>query len=195
MKRLMLSGRSLAALMLMAIGAGTVTADWNSFYHHLHIGYHRNNAWPDPFNEADARQVVAPFQVMMRNGWRRHNTIGHEFFRQGDGALLAAGYHRLEWIATQSPETRRQVFVLRGENQSETQARISSVHRALSKFESSGPETQVFVTEVDPPTASGAWATKINRDALDQQVLPVLPEVNAGGTDAAGRSSGGSNTD
>ena len=28
------------------------------------IGYERNNAWPDPFNEVDAMAVITPFETM-----------------------------------------------------------------------------------------------------------------------------------
>ncbi len=98
--------------MVVATTATSASADWNHFWHGLHVGFHRNNAWPDPFNEVDAGNVIQPFEVMKANGWRMHNTIGHELFRSGDGALLAAGHKRVHWIASQAPTARRTVYVL-----------------------------------------------------------------------------------
>jgi hypothetical protein len=97
------------ALAVVASTATSVSADWNwkGFWHGQHVGYHRNNAWPDPFNEVDAANVIAPFEVMKANGWRLHNTIGHELFREGDGALLASrpasqrwNRHWTRWLPT-----------------------------------------------------------------------------------------------
>lgn len=193
MKRLRSSARTLVSMLIVAGGAQTVSADWHEFWHDLHIGFHRNNAWPDPFNEADAMQVVAPFEIMKHNGWRVHNTIGHELFREGDGALLAAGHNRVQWIATQSPSPRRQIYVLRGRDEQETESRVDAVKRAVASMRTGGPETEVFITDVEPTTAPGAWATKVNRDMLDQMPLPKLPSNSASGASGAATSSSGSN--
>ena len=91
------------AVAAIAITAGSANADWSNFWHQFHIDTHRNNAWPDPFNEADARDVVAPFEVMKQNGWKLHNTIGHELFREGDGVLMASGTQRRSLDRNASP--------------------------------------------------------------------------------------------
>ena len=181
MKYLARSRRSMIVMLLVTMGTGTAAADWHDFWHGLHIGYHRNNAWPQPFSEADAHQVVAPFEVMKRNGWRVHNTIGHELFRQGDGVLLAAGHNRVRWIAMQAPVAHREVFVLRGKDEAETQARVAAVREAVNRLQITGPVPQIYLTDVEPATAPGAWATKINRDRLQQMVPPKLPSTSASG--------------
>ena len=191
MKRLVNSGRIVIALLIVATVSSSASADWRHFWHHFHITWHRNNAWPQPFNEADSIAVMRPFEIMKQNGWRVHNTIGHELFREGDGALLAAGHNRLEWIATQAPTARRQVYVLRGRNADETRARVESVQDALTNIQVSGPETQVFVTEIEPATAPGAWATKIARDAMDNMPAPILPNTSSSGQTGATQASGG----
>ena len=185
MKRLANARRAGIATLLVALCAGTAAADWPEFWHAVHIGYHRNNAWPQPFVEADSMQVIAPFEIMKRNGWRKHNTIGHELFREGDSALLAAGHRRLRWIATQAPEMRRQVFVLRGRTQQETEARVVAVQQTLDQIETHGVPPEVFVTGIEPSTASGAWATKINREWLEQMAPPRLPSTSSAGTQGA----------
>ena len=175
--------RAVIAMAVVATTATSASADWswNSWWHGLHVGFHRNNAWPDPFNEVDAAQVIAPFEVMKANGWRLHNTIGHELFRPGDGALMAAGHRRVHWIATQSPESRRTVFILKGQSDEETAARVASVQDTLDKIAMDGPAPQVLVTAIEPPTASGDWATKINREWLDHLTAPRLPSQSSTG--------------
>tara|TARA_R110002049_G_scaffold27321_2_gene94152 strand:+ start:319131 stop:319661 length:531 start_codon:yes stop_codon:yes gene_type:complete len=172
-------------LLLFTAGATSANADWREMWHKMHVGLHRNNAWPDPFREIDAMQVVAPFDAMKRNGWRLQNTVGHELFREGDGALLAAGSNRVRWIATQAPEARRQVFVLRGRSESETEARVASVRETLASVRVSGATPSVLVTDIVPPSSSGARATQINRAWMTEMPKPKLPSTSAAGTASA----------
>ncbi|MFG0267874.1 MAG: hypothetical protein ACF8AM_22385 [Rhodopirellula sp. JB055] len=182
-KRTLLFAAILAAMASGGIGSQTASADWGSLVHQMHVGYHRNVAWPDPFNEVDAVQTVMPFEAMKRNGWRMHNTIGHELFRGGDGALLAAGQNRVRWIATQAPEGRREIYVLRGVTQEETQSRIKAVQEAVDGYVLAGqPQPQVLVTTIEPATSPGVVATKINRERLEQMAAPKLPTTSAAGT-------------
>jgi hypothetical protein len=190
MKRTHKFAKAVIATMAVMITATSASADWNSFWHNLHVGFHRNNAWPDPFNEADAIQVVTPFEIMKANGWKMHNTIGHELFRPGDGALLASGHNRVHWIATQAPANRRTVFVLRGGSQQETEARVESVHQTLANMHFEGPTPDVLVTTVEPATSPGAWATKINREWLENLASPRLPSESASGQSGATTPSG-----
>jgi|TARA_B110000495_G_scaffold199466_1_gene212948 hypothetical protein len=174
--------QAVIAIVVVVTTGTTVSADWNHFWHNVHVGYHRNNAWPAPFNEADAMNVVAPFEIMKANGWRMHNTIGHELFRSDDGALMASGNKRVYWIATQAPVSRRTVFVLRGVSESETAARVKAVQDTINRLALTGPVPQVQVTNVEPHHSSGAWATKINREWLQNLASPRLPSSSAGGT-------------
>ncbi|MCP4942419.1 MAG: hypothetical protein ACR2N1_13670 [Rubripirellula sp.] len=174
--------RAVIAVVALVTTGTSVSADWNHFWHNLHVGYHRNNAWPAPFNEADAMNVVAPFEMMKANGWRMHNTIGHELFRPDDGALMASGNKRVYWIATQAPQARRTVFVLRGGSERETAARVAAVRDTISRIDVQGPVPDVQITEIEPHHSPGAWATKINREWLQNLAAPRLPTSSAGGT-------------
>ncbi|HBV61510.1 MAG TPA: hypothetical protein DEF45_00660 [Rhodopirellula sp.] len=174
--------RTVIVVVALVTTGTSVSADWNHFWQKMHVGYHRNNAWPAPFNEADAMNVVAPFEMMKANGWRMHNTIGHESFRSGDSALMASGNKRVYWIATQSPQSRRTVFVLRGGSERETASRVAAVRDAISRIDVQGPLPDVQITEVQPHHSPGAWATKINRDWLQNIAAPRLPTSSAGGT-------------
>jgi hypothetical protein len=114
-----------------------------------------------------------------------HNTIGHELFRSGDGALLAAGHKRVHWIASQAPTARRTVYVLTGRSEDETQKRVAAVHQTLAASYFPGPAPDVLVTNIEPTTSSGAWATKINREWLEHLTAPQLPSVSASGNQGA----------
>jgi len=174
--------QAVIAIVAVVTTGTSVSADWDHFWHNVHVGYHRNNAWPAPFNEADALNVVTPFEIMKANGWRMHNTIGHELFRPDDGALMASGNKRVYWIATQSPVARRTVFVLRGGSERETASRVAAVQGIIDRIDAPGPSAKIQVTNVEPHHSSGAWATKINRDWLQNLATPRLPSTSAGGT-------------
>ncbi|MGB7342861.1 MAG: hypothetical protein WBD20_01495 [Pirellulaceae bacterium] len=185
MQRIAKYSRVLIATALVTVVAGDASAKFGDFFRNVGTGYQRNNAWPDPFNEIDAMQAVAPFEVMKRNGWRLNNTIGNELFRPSDGALLAAGNEKIRWIATQAPSDRREVFVLRGRTEAETQTRINSVQQTLASYTSNGDSLPIYLTNKEPATASGAWATQINRTYLQELPAPKLPNTSAAGTAAA----------
>lgn len=177
-------------LAAIGISAGQASADWNSFWHKFHVDTARNNAWPDPFNEADARDVVAPFEVMKQNGWKLHNTIGHDLFREGDGVLMASGTNRVRWIATQAPQSRRTIYVLKGHTHLETEARLASVRQTLTSINFDGAQPSVSLTSVEPAKHSGVWAAKISREGVAAIPKPQLPQTSASGTQSATIASG-----
>lgn len=184
-------GRLLIAVALLSVTSTAVSAGWrerwNDFCHRVGVGYERNNAWPDPFNEMDAMAVITPFEAMKQNGWVLHNTIGPHQFREGDGALKTSGQEAVAWIASQAPASRRQVYVVRAATPEETEARIASVRELLAQYEGSGPTPTVAITDRVPPTAPGSWATKVNRTWLEELAPPKLPTSSAAGTASATR--------
>lgn len=177
--------RVVLGVLAVGLTATSATADWKDFWHNVNVGYHRNNAWPDPFNEVDAMEVVTPFEIMKNNGWKLHNTIGHELFRDGDGALLASGSNRVRTIVQTSPDARRSIYVLRGTTPAETDARVASVRQSLVSLNMPGPTPSVMVTDVASPTASGAWAGKIGREWLNSMPKPELPQTSMTGEQGA----------
>ncbi|TWT98260.1 hypothetical protein [Stieleria varia] len=184
MRRMNFHGRIILALVALSVVSTSAMADWHQFWHNMHVGFHRNNAWPDPYNDVDARDVIAPFEIMKHNGWRLNNTMGAQLFREGDGALLASGHEKLYWIATQAPPNRRNVYVLRGRNERETNARVASVRDSLARYDRNGvPE--LFVIDREPSTGSGARATAVNRMWMDAMPTPKLPSQSASGTAAS----------
>lgn len=180
-------GRLLIAIAMMSVTATSVSAGWNEFWQHIGTGFQRNNAWPDPFNEMDAMSVIMPFEAMKQNGWVLHNTISPHQFRAGDGALQPSGQGSVAWIARQAPAARRQVYIARASTPQETEARVESVKEMLAQIEFDGPPPAVLVTDRTPPTASGDWATHVNRAWLEQLAPPKLPTSSAQGTASATR--------
>ncbi|QEG38945.1 hypothetical protein UC8_09050 [Roseimaritima ulvae] len=172
----------LAAATLTSLANGpqaTAGEWWDNLKHEMHVVYHRNNAWPQPFAELSAAQTRAPFEVMKQKGWLLHNTIGHELFRDGDGALTAAGRNRVHWIATQAPANHRVVHVLRGASEAETEARVEAVRVALNHMYISGPQPPVYITEIQPATSPGMRASQISRAAMTNMPAPKLPASNS----------------
>ncbi|MEM6469330.1 MAG: hypothetical protein AAF802_07150 [Planctomycetota bacterium] len=187
MRSTSLFGRLLVTLAIGSVFAGSLDAGWNEFWQKVGIGYERNNAWPDPFNEMDAMGVVTPFEIQKQNGWILHNTIGPHQFRAVDGALTISGQEALAWIAREAPPARRQVYVVHGRTKDETQARLASVRSMLDQIEYRGPKPEIFLTSRTPPTAPGGWATKVNRAWLDELAPPKLPSTSSSGTGSATR--------
>ncbi len=168
--------RIACAAVLVVSGSVSASADWNSFWHRFHVDYQRNNAWPHPFREMDAMQTRSPFEVQKMNGWRLNNTISHELFREGDGALTYAGQRQLVQITTNVPPEHRAVFVVRGANQAETDARVAAVKNSLERM-NHGEESipQIMVIDRAPATSSGALASAINRAWMEELPAPKLP--------------------
>lgn len=176
--------RFVIAVALFSVTATSVDAGWNEFWAAIGQGYRRNNAWPEPFQELDAIQVITPFEIQKNNGWKLNNTIGAEKFRLADSELQPSGRESLRWIATQAPANRRVVHVLRGRTQVETDARVASVEKALGQYAFNGSTPTVSVTDRLPPSYSGAWATKINRAWLEELAAPVLPSQTSQGSNS-----------
>lgn len=181
-----LSKRFVAGVFVIGSAvAPLASADWGSFWHAKHVDYARNNVWPQPFVDVDAQAVQAPFAVMKHNGWRAHNTIGNELFRENDCSLNLAGNRRVEWIAKKAPQERRTIYVLRGVDDHETSLRLAAVHQSLASMQTGGTLPEVVVTDIEPSPASGGWATSVNRQWMQNIPAPKLPSTTASGSSGA----------
>ncbi|MFO0921829.1 MAG: hypothetical protein U0905_04985 [Pirellulales bacterium] len=191
----------LFAIAMVAFASQAASAGWPEFWHSCGVDRERNNIWPHPFRSADAGAVYAPFDVMKANGWKLYNTLGTGFFTE-QNALTDAGRIRLEWIISQAPVDRRQVFVLKGATGDDTAARVESVQVAISQLLPVGELPPIYVTDVEPYVSSGQYQTAINRALIRTTPNPRLPvfkglntpssNSGSGGGAGAGGSSGGS---
>ena len=175
------AGMTLAAA---PVQAQTWGERWDSYWHRVHVDWHRNNAWPEPFLSADRAAQREPFCIMADNGWKMQNTVGRFLFDENQ-QLNTAGDLHVRWIVTQAPQHRRAVFVLKGENPEITAARVASVNAAVTKY-AGGAMPPVMVTDTEPTGWSGSYV-----DAIGQQYQSSVPSPRLGGTSTGG-SGGGS---
>ena len=84
---------------------------WHAFWHRVHTDFHRNNAWPQPFEAADRAAAREPFCIQADNGWKMQNTVGTYLYDAETNRLNTAGELLVKWIVTQAPIHRRAVFV------------------------------------------------------------------------------------
>jgi hypothetical protein len=165
----------------------TIQADWNSFCRGIHVDYARNSCWPHPFKETSVSQTREHFVLSANNGWRAHNCLGTELFRDGDQMLTYPGKERLRRILLTNPTDRRVIFVYRGRTNHDTENRVAVVRRAIGEMELGGTMPDILVTDIPPPSSSGHWMTQIERKRLENLPIPALPaqqgESSSGGSE------------
>ncbi|MEX2176012.1 MAG: hypothetical protein WD872_16740 [Pirellulaceae bacterium] len=157
---------------------------WDHFWHRVEVDWHRNNAWPEPFQSADRAAVREPFCIQADNGWKMQNTVGTYLF-DDNHELNRAGELLVKWIVTQAPQHRRAVFVLKGETAEQTQARIASVNAAVAKY--AGPSVPpVLTTDTEPSGWSAAYVDTMTQSFQATIPAPRLPAGGEGGGEGGG---------
>lgn len=150
-----------------------IRADW-PWKHKTNVDIARNNSWPQPFRGEDANAVVAPFEVMKNNGWRENNTLGSTLFSP-EHQLSDAGSLKIQWILTHTPQSQRIIYVKTGKTRQETDARVESVQIAVSQILPADVQLpEILVTDLDPPTSSGAYQTLVHRALIRTTPTPRL---------------------
>lgn len=170
-------------LLLVLGNAGTAQADWPSWKHKTHVDIARNNSWPQPFRGQDAYGVVAPFEVMKRNGWRDNNTVGSVLFTNNQ--LSEAGRLKISNILTSAPSNHRIIYVQVGQTQEETSARVESVQLLVSQMVPEGQLPPIALTSIAPTTSSGAYQTIVHRAIQKTTPAPRLPIYSGMATPSA----------
>jgi hypothetical protein len=178
--------------MIICIGATfssrPAEAGWYEFWHRVHLDFHRNNAWPEPFVSLDRKAQVAPFEVMAEKGWLRQNTIGHHHFDPTSQQLTEAGRHKLHWILTHTPAKRRTVVVVRGETDEMTAIRTDSVQQTAARLKPQGVLPEVLLTDIQPRGWSAEEIDAIGLKAQESRPDPVLPPMQSTGMSGMGGS-------
>ena len=178
----------------LILATGTAQADgwkdnWNTFWHDVHVDFHRNNAYPEPFNSADRARVREPFCIQTDNGWRMQNTVGTYLYDVNTQHLNAAGELLVKWIVTQAPHHRRAVFVLRGDTAEITAARVGSVQAAVARY-ATGPVCPVLLTDSEPRGWSASYIDSMTEQFNSTIPAPRLP-ANSDGNTGSGSGGGG----
>jgi hypothetical protein len=167
--------------LMIIVCLGTITIDrsanagWYEFWHRVHLDFHRNNAWPEPFVSIDERAQAAPFEKMAEKGWLRQNTIGHHHFDRATQQLTEAGELKLRWILTKAPADRRVVAVVRGYSDEATTVRLDSVQQTATRMVPRGPLPEVRLTDIEPRGWSADEIDAIGIRAKEAMPDPVLP--------------------
>ncbi|MFO7907721.1 MAG: hypothetical protein R6U98_34065 [Pirellulaceae bacterium] len=156
-----------------------IKAKWDRFWDRVHLDWHRNNAWPEPFSEVDRRATRAPIERMVEKGWELQNTIPNELFDPETQELTAAGELKVRKTLTEMPLRRRMVFVQKGKTAEITHTRLKSVEKAASKFVGEGADGMVSITSVIPQRKSGDYYQRMKAQYEESIPAPRLPEMEA----------------
>lgn len=178
--------RMLFGCALVLSLANSSQAGWEEFWQDFHLHYHRNNAWPEPFQTMTRDVTRAPFVVMMNNGWQMQNTIHAAFFDPETQQLTQAGQQKVRWIVTESPRHRRTVYVNRGVTQQQTNIRIDAVQQWITRWVPRGELPPVLASNAVPPMHSGYYLDQMRSKSMENIPDPVLPAATGAQTGNGG---------
>lgn len=177
MRRLMLATVAILATSAVASSASAVCIDTTA--HYVKSGYRRNVCWPYPYICPDRMAVREPFEIMIRNGWRRENLLGNYMFDPVTHQLTTAGELHVRWIMTQAPPAYRQVFIERAIDPSVTAERIAATRQFAARVAIDGQLPEVFETDIMAEGRPAAIVDATNVKFMENMRLPVLPAADA----------------
>ena len=154
---------------------------------YFRAGFHANVAWPNQFIRASRRSICDSYAVMINNGWRRQNLLGDYHFDPHTNELTKAGEVKVNWILTQAPVERRNVYVQRAATQEQTTERLAAVEQFSTTLNPAVLGVEVNDTHI---VAEGHKAYSVDNIFVgfqDNQPPPVLPaSTNAAGSTGTG---------
>ena len=178
----MLKSISRWSLVLAVLACG-LPAKAGDLWDQEKTGWHRNNEWPNPFIERDRDAAVAPFALMIANGWQKQNLIGENYFDESTGTLTLAGRDRVRQILRTAPIEHRTLYVERDLNEMVTSARMDEVQRTVASLQPKGPLPEVLASDM---IASGRPASIVSGDLKAWEASAPTPRVgskaSSGGT-------------
>ncbi|MEE3369889.1 MAG: hypothetical protein VX346_11140 [Planctomycetota bacterium] len=167
-------------LVLLFLLNGTSAAQAGNLWHQFWDAFRDTHRWPKPLDTVDRHNVRAVWKIMQDNGWKLQNTLGDHLFKGRGQDLTATGKKRVRWIAAQATRKRRQIFVLRGENDFVTQRRIDSVQAELVDWNTNqGATPRIRISDRQPPAESGMRLHQMHREFQESQPAPRLPALSA----------------
>jgi hypothetical protein len=173
MRRMTLATIAILVTALMASSASAVFLDTTA--HYIKCGYRRNAAWPYPYICPDRLAVREPFELMVRNGWRRQNLLGGYLFNPATNQLTAAGELQVRWIMTQAPPAYRQVFVERSLDPAVTAERITATRQFAARVTLDGQLPEVYESGLMAEGRPAAIVDATNVKFMENMPVPVLP--------------------
>ena len=164
------------ALSLLAVAA-TADAFWiDAWYANCEPKIRENRLWPEQYVDADRERVMAPFQTMIRNGWRRQNLLGSHHFNENATKLTESGKLRVQWIMTQNPHEFRQVFVERSLNDEITAARLATASEFAALVVGDAETPSVTDTHIISDGRPATTVDFVNTSFRENMPIPVLPQ-------------------
>lgn len=163
----------------MAAFAGSADAVWlDAMCDHCERGRRQNAHWPSQFLCPDRMHAHAPFNAMIRNGWRRQNLLGSHHFNPESSKLTEAGELKVRWIMTQAPQPYRRIFIERSLDPEITKARVATAQLFASDAANkiAGGETpQVQETHIVSEGHPASTVDFVNNQYRENMRVPVLP--------------------
>ncbi len=183
MRRNLLAAAAAIVVLTTVQHAGAVCCDDTAIY--VKRGYYTNEMWPWPYVCPDRISVREPFAIMVNNGWRRENLLGAHHFVPETNQLNAAGQLRVQWIMTQAPPDRRNIFVERALDPNVNTQRMAAVRDYATQVAMDGRAPQIAQTnlifEGRPASVVDATNTKFQQ-AMPVPVLPAAQSTSSGTT-------------
>jgi len=150
--------------------------------HYMKQTYHMNQMWPWPYQCADRVAVHEPFCIMVNNGWRRQNLLGAHHFVPGTNQLSPAGELRVQWIMTQAPPERRNIFIERTLDPETNAQRTAAVRDFAIKVSTDGREPLVAETFLMSEGRPASIVDATNMKYQQSMPAPVLPAASSTST-------------
>jgi hypothetical protein len=173
-----------AALVVLASVQRTDAVCLDETAHYVKRGYHVNKMWPWPYVCPDRVAVREPFCIMVNNGWRRQNLLGAHHFNPETNQLNGAGQLRVQWIMTQTPPDRRNIFVERALEANVNAQRLAAVRDYATQVAVDARPPQVaethLVSEGRPASVVDATNVKFQQ-AMPAPVLPAAQSTSTSG--------------
>lgn len=189
-RRLFAAGIALSTLA----SAGAVQADWNEFWHRVHVDWHRNNSWPEPFPHPERASVRTPFALMAAKGWQLNCTLSDYDFDAERNVLNRSGVAKIDAILKTPSQDRRAIYVVMGKDKAATAVRVDSVQKEIAGLIVEGPMPPVMVTDLRPQTTPAEDVAGVMQAYQSSRPAPVLPAASGGSSGSSGGSGGGGST-
>lgn len=152
---------------------------------YLETGRMTNAMWPYPYICPDRVRAHAPFDQMVDNGWRRQCLLGAHHFDNESGKLTRAGELKVQWILTQTPASRRHIYVERSMKAEVTDERIAQAQAFADGLQIAGESVVVEDTHILSPRRPASMVDSERNSFIESRLPAVLPTGTTSTTSAS----------
>lgn len=145
-----------------------------------------NAMWPYPYICPDRIRAHAPFDQMVDNGWRRQCLLGSHHFDTESGKLTRAGELKVQWILTQTPANRRQIYVERSMDPELTEERIAQAQQFADGLHVEGEAVVVTDTHIISPRRPASMVDAERNSFIQSRQPAVLPAATTSTSSGGG---------